>query len=72
MAKGNLWTTKKREREMALKAIRNDLIERLYKGNFGHGELSFGEIAIVFNTTPASISRLIRFGKNVSKPVTVS
>lgn len=72
MAKGNMWTTKNKERQTALKAIRNELITKLAKDGSSYGALSFGEIAIVFNTTPASVSRLVRFGKNVSKPVTVS
>lgn len=72
MAKGNMWTTKKAERELALKAIRNDLIARLYKDKLGHGSLSFGDVAIVFNMTPASVSRLVRFGKNASKRAPVS
>lgn len=69
MAKENMWTTKNKERQLALKAIRNELITKLYAGKFGHSALSFGEVAVIFNTTPASVSRLVRFGKNVSKPV---
>lgn len=69
MAKDSLWTTKMKEREDRISEVRNDLIQRLAKDTLGYGALSHGEIAKVMKTTQPSVSRLLKKGKNTSRPM---
>lgn len=67
MANEGLWTTMKKQRENRIKEIRNDLIIKLARTRLGYEELSHGDVADIMNGTQASVSRLLKHGKNVSK-----
>lgn len=71
MANEKLWTTIPK-REDVIRAIRNDLIERLDNNTLKYGELTHAEIASIIRATQPSVSRLLKHGKNTSKPVAVS
>lgn len=68
MAKAGLWTTAMQQRDEKLRAIRNDLIVKLAKDKLGYGPLSHSEIERVLRTSQASVSRLIKKGRNSSRP----
>ena len=72
MSKTQLGIVKKEQRDSYLQGVRKDLIIRLADDMLDYGALSKADIADIFNTTRASVSRIARFGKNVSKPVSSS
>ena len=66
-----LWKTKVRERQTMLREIRKTLMEQLTKNKLGFGYLSHGDIAVVLGTSQASVSRIMKTGKNISKPINI-
>lgn len=56
--------TKKETREQQLLSVRNSLILDLHKGGF-----SYGDIEKIINIDKAGANRIVRFGRNTSKPV---
>jgi hypothetical protein len=72
MSRKGLWTTQRDGRAATIRAIRNDIIVKLSKNKLGFGDLSNGDIAEVMGTSQPSVTRILRNGKNVSKPVSTS
>lgn len=69
MSTAELWI-KKPAHEEIVRAIRNDIIVKLANDKLGYGDLSHRDIAKILRVTQPSVSRLLKNGKNTSKPVT--
>lgn len=67
MPNKELWTTKP-DHEDVIRAIRNDLIVRLAKDKLGYGKLSHRDISEIIKVAQPSVTRVLRHGKNTSKP----
>lgn len=60
------------DQEEINRAIRNDLIVKLANDKIGYGDLSHRDVAFILGITQPSVSRVLKNGRNISKPVIVS
>lgn len=67
MPKRNVGITRNETREEQILRVRNELIMLLHRGGY-----SYGEIERIINIDKAGANRIVRFGKNTSKPVRAS
>lgn len=67
MSKNQLGIAKKDLKESRLAGVRKELAILLKSDQLGYGAMNNADIAVVLGWTRASVSRVVRFGKNVSR-----